>query len=254
MYAAPFDRNAFLAELSAGDFDLLRPHLTGFDLAVGGQLQHAGAPIKQVIFPHGGLIAMTMPLRNGGGGGAILVGSEGVLGGLEAAAAAPAMCDADVYIRGRAAQISASAFRHVLDQSPTIRRLAGRYNAALTAQAHQTALCNAAHPVEARVSRWLLEVLDRGPGFDVHLTQGALALMLGVQRTTVNLAVGRLEAAGIINCRRGYIQIIRREQLERHACECYGNIKSYLSHLFAVPAPILESTARSSSALSELAS
>ena len=29
---------------------------------------------------------------------------------------------------------------------------------------------------------------------------------------------------------------IRREQLERHACECYRNVKSYVSRLFALPA------------------
>jgi DNA-binding transcriptional regulator YhcF (GntR family) len=92
-----------------------------------------------------------------------------------------------------------------------------------------------AHPVEARIARSLLEVLDRSDGFDVPLTQNTLAQMLGVQRTTINLAAGRLEEAGIINCRRGYIQIVWRDQLERHACECRGSLKSYVSRLFALP-------------------
>ena len=235
MSAQPTDRNAFLAELTAADYELFRPHLTSFNLNVGERLQDLGAVVEQVVFPHGGLVAMTMPLRNGGSGGAILVGREGMLGGFEAAAAVPAMCDAEVYIAGRAAHMSAVAFRQVLDHSPTVRRLAVRHNAALMVQVHQTALCNAAHPVEARISRWLLEVQDRSGGFDVPLTQHTLAQMLGVQRTTVNLAAGRLEAAGVINCRRGYMQIVRREQLERHACECYRNVKAYVSRLFALP-------------------
>jgi len=29
---------------------------------------------------------------------------------------------------------------------------------------------------------------------------------------------------------------MRREQLERHACECYRNVKAYVSHLDALPA------------------
>jgi len=230
----PSDRNAFLAELSAADYELFRPHLTSFNLSVGERLQDLGAQVEQVVFPHSGLVALTMPLRSGGGG-AILVGREGFVGGLGAAATAPAMCDAEVYIGGRAARISASAFRYVFDQSATVRRLAGRHGATLMVQAHQTALCNAAHPVEARIARWLLEVLDRSGGFDVPLTQSTLALMLGVQRTTVNLAAGRLEAAGVINCRRGYMQILRREQLERHSCECYRNVKSYVLRLHALP-------------------
>ena len=235
MSAQPTDRNAFVAELAPADYELFRPHLTSFNLNVGERLQDLGAVVEQVVFPHGGLVAMTMPLRNGGSGGAILVGREGMLGGFEAAAAVPAMCDAEVYIAGRAAHMSAVAFRQVLDHSPTVRRLAVRHNAALMVQVHQTALCNAAHPVEARISRWLLEVQDRSGGFDVPLTQHTLAQMLGVQRTTVNLAAGRLEAAGVINCRRGYMQIVRREHLERHACECYRNVKAYVSRLFALP-------------------
>jgi CRP-like cAMP-binding protein len=236
MSAQPTDRNAFLAELSAADYELFRPHLMSFTLSVGERLQDVGSLVEQVVFPHGGLAALTMPLRNGGGGGAIVVGRDGFVGGFAAAATAPAMCDAEVYIGGRAARMSASAFRYVLDQSPLVRRLASRYNAALMVQAHQTALCNAAHAVEARIARWLLEVLDRSGGFEVPLTQSTLAHMLGVQRTTVNLAAGRLEEAGVINCRRGYMQIVRREQLERHACECYRSVKAYVAHLHALPA------------------
>src|SRR6266566_9291811 len=236
MSAQPTDRNAFLAELTAADYELFRPHLTSFVLNVGDRLQDLGAVVEQVVFPHGGLVAMTMPLRSGGGGGAVLVGRDGIFAGFEAAAAVPAMCGAEVYIAGRAARMSASAFRYVLDQSPIVRRLAARHNAALMVQVHQTALCNAAHPVEARFARWLLEVQDRIGGFDVPLTQSTLAQMLGVQRTTVNLAAGRLEAAGVINCRRGYMQIVGREQLERRACECYRNVKGHVSRLFVLPA------------------
>jgi CRP-like cAMP-binding protein len=229
------DRNAFLAELSAADYELFRPHLTSFNLTAGERLQDFGRMVEQVVFPHGGLVALTIPVLDGGGGVALLLGRDGILGAFGAAAAAPAMRDAEVYVSGRAAHISASAFRYVLDQSPTIRRLAARYNAALMVQAHQTALCNAAHPVEARISRCLIEVQDRCGGTDIPLTQNTLAQMLGVQRTTINLAARHLEAAGIINCRRGYMQVVRREQLERHTCECHRNIKGYLSRLFAVP-------------------
>jgi CRP-like cAMP-binding protein len=235
MTTSPTDRNAFLAELPTADYELFRPHLTSFSLEAGERLQRFGAMVEQVVFPHGGLVAMTMPLGHGGGGGAIPVGRDGIVGGFAAAAAVPAMCDAEVYVPGRAASMNASAFRYVLDQSPTVRRLIGRYTAALMMRAHQTALCNAAHPVEARVARSLLEVLDRCDGFDVPLAQNTLAQMLGVQRTTINLAAGRLEDAGIIKCGRGHMQIVERKQLERHACECYVNIRSYVSHMFAVP-------------------
>ena len=100
------------------------------------------------------------------------------------------------------------------------------------ARAQQTALCNAVHPVESRVCRWLLEVQDRC-GSKIPLTQSTIAQMLGVRRTTVTLIAGRLEGAGIIDGRRGYLDIINREELERHSCECYRQVRSYVTGLLA---------------------
>ena len=222
------DRNAFLAELSAPDDALFHSHLTSFDLKPGARLQGFAEAIDQVVFPTSGLIAMTMPPH----GGAILLGRDGILGGCGAAASSPAMCNAEVHISGRAARMPASAFRNFLDRSPGIWKLATRFNAALIVQAHQTALCNAAHPLEARICRRLLEIQDRIGTGDIPLTQRTMAQMLGVQRTTVCFVAGHLEAAGIIKCLRGRIQVINREEVEGHACECYGNIKAYVSRLF----------------------
>ena len=228
----PSDRNAFLAELSAAEFDLFRSHLTSFDLKAGVRLQNFGAVVDQVVFPSSGVLAMTMPSHEGGGG-TILLGRDGVIGSLSAAASAPAVCNVDVYISGRAARMSASAFRYILDQSTRIRRAAARYNAALIMQAQQTALCSVTHRVEDRIARCLLEVQDRAGDSEIRLTQNTLAQILGVQRTTVTFAAGHLEAAGIVKCGRGHIQIIKREQLERYACECYRNLKVYVARLFA---------------------
>lgn len=231
----PTDGNAFLAQLSSADYALFRAHMTGFQLTRGARLHDFGGKVEHVIFPHDGLVAMTMPTRDGGGGGAILMGRDGIVGAFAAAAAVPGPCDAEIYVPGRAARMPAPAFRGVLDQRPALRDLIGRYTAAFMVQAHQTALCNAVHPVEARISRWLLEVRDRCGDDDIPLTQTTLAQMLGVQRTTINLVAGRLAAAGVIKCGRGHVQVIRSDELERHACECYREIKNYLSRLFGPP-------------------
>jgi CRP-like cAMP-binding protein len=134
---------------------------------------------------------------------------------------------------GEGSRMSAASFRNLLDQSPTIRRHAARFDSTMLAQAQQTALCNAVHPVEARICRWLLEVQDRTGSSKIPLTQGALAQMLGVRRTTVTLIAGRLEEAGVIHGHRGYLDIINRKELERHSCECYGQIRSHIAKLFA---------------------
>jgi CRP-like cAMP-binding protein len=233
MAVQPYDKNSFLSALSPSEFGLLQSHLTSFDLRVGDRLHELGTNVDHVVFPHSGLVAMTMSLRDGSGAGVILIGRDGVVGGFAAAAWAPATCDAEVHIAGQASRMSAPAYRFALDQSPAIRCLAARFDSAMMAQSQQTALCNAAHSVEARICRLLLEVHDRGDSSRVPLTQSSLAQTLGVRRTTVTLVAGRLEAAGALTCRRGYVQISNREELERRSCECYGHVKRYVTRLFA---------------------
>jgi len=46
--------------------------------------------------------------------------------------------------------------------------------------------------------------------------------MLGTRRSSVTVAAGILEKAGLINHKRGDVRIIEREKLEDAACECYG--------------------------------
>jgi CRP-like cAMP-binding protein len=205
-----------------------------FDLHDGDFLQHAGNLIDAVIFPNSGLVALTVPTRNGAGAGAMIIGREGFVGGFGAIASNISNCDAEVFVAGHASRISAFAFRYALEQSTSLLRSVARFNAALMAQAQQTALCNAIHPVEARICRWLLDFHDRSEG-EFPLTQAGVARLLGVQRTTINLATGRLERAGALRCRRGHMQVVRRDELERQSCECYAYLKEYAARLRGAP-------------------
>jgi CRP-like cAMP-binding protein len=85
--------------------------------------------------------------------------------------------------------------------------------------------CNALHSVEARFCRWLLTCHDRIDSNRVALTQEFLADMLGVQRTTVTAVARALQAAGLIQYRRGVVEIVDRAGLEAIACECYGAVR-----------------------------
>jgi hypothetical protein len=46
-------------------------------------------------------------------------------------------------------------------------------------QFQHVAACNALHPVEARMARWLLHIHDRIDGSAIPLTQEALSQLLG---------------------------------------------------------------------------
>jgi CRP-like cAMP-binding protein len=219
-------------------------------MRAGDVLHHPGDPVENVVFPHSGVVAMSVRLANKARAGALLVGRDGIIGGFAAVALAPAICEAEVHISGTASRMSAAAFRYVLDQSPAIRQLTARFDAAMLAQAQQTALCNAVHPVDARLCRWLLECQDRGGDGRVPLTQATLAQLLGVRRTTVTLMAGRLEAAGVLNCRRGALQIVNRNELQRRSCECYAHLKNYQNEVFGVSPEVLSSGSQPSAPVS----
>ena len=124
------DRNWFLSELSPAELAVLRPHLTTFEMRPGDCLHYFGERIDDVVFPHAGLVALTMPLRETSGASALLIGREGIVGGFAAAASAPATCNAEVHIGGRASRMSAATFRYALEENPTMRRLAARFDRA----------------------------------------------------------------------------------------------------------------------------
>jgi CRP-like cAMP-binding protein len=236
MLGSANEKNAFLSELSTAEHAALRGHLATLELRAGHCLHYLGDAVEEVVFPHSGLVAMSMPLRDNPGAAAALIGRDGVVGALAALAGAPAASDAVVHIAGHASRLSATAFRQVLDENPSLRRRMARYSCALVAQSQQNALCHAVHPVEARICRWLLTIQACCAGDKVPLTQSALAQMLGVRRTTVTLIAGRLEALGVIRCHRGYMQIVDQDELERHSCECHAMLDGYVSKLLAVSA------------------
>ena len=56
--------NSFLKSLSAGDFELLRPHLHALDLPSSKVLFDQGGLIDQVYFPNGGVVSLVEPEKN----------------------------------------------------------------------------------------------------------------------------------------------------------------------------------------------
>ncbi len=95
-------------------------------------------------------------------------------------------------------------------------------------QISQNAACNRLHGLEERLARWLLMVQDRLNSDGFLITHEFLAQMLGTRRSSVTLAAGVLQRAGLITYRRGQVKILDREELRSASCECYPNIKEAL--------------------------
>jgi Crp-like helix-turn-helix domain len=106
-----------------------------------------------------------------------------------------------------------------------------RHRQFIVAQAQQSAACHAAHPLEARLSRWLLRCHDLLGSEEIPLTQEFLAEMLGVRRTTVTIWASMLQK----DYRRGHIHLIDLEGLRGRACECYETIKAQGKRLLGNP-------------------
>ena len=100
-----------------------------------------------------------------------------------------------------------------------------RYMQSLITQVAQTAVCNRHHSLDPQLCRLLLMTLDRLPSHVLVMTQKLVADMLGVRREGVSAAARRLDKAGLIKYRRGYITVPDRAKLEERACECYAVVK-----------------------------
>jgi len=227
--------NRFLKGLDLADSALLGKHLRQVPLLQGLVLQEQEAPVEQVYFPLSGVISLMSVLEGGAMVEMAMVGREGVVGAFAGLGPWNAFARAVVQIPGIAGVIPTSWFQSAVGESDRLRNLVLRYKEGLLAQVQQTAACNALHPLEARLARWLLQALDRTDDPHLPLTQDCLAQILAVRRTTVTIIAGRLQEENLITYHRGHIALLNRAGLERLACECYKTIRRRTDA--CVPAP-----------------
>jgi len=99
----------------------------------------------------------------------------------------------------------------------------------LMIQIAQTAACNRFHVMTQRMARWLLMTHDRVNSNEFRITQEFLALMLGVRRVGVSVAMSALRDRKVIAYRRGIITILDQGGLVAAACGCYKTVKDTYS-------------------------
>lgn len=163
--------------------------------------------------------------ENGDSIEAHMVGTEGAALLLEACGSGVGASTCNVQSDGRAWRAPAALCRELSTTNADFARRTFELLELQLAEARQSALCQGLHHVERRLARWLLESSDRAAGRNpMPLTQEFIAAMLGVQRTTVNSFVSRLQKDGLIGYRRGKIELLDMPGLERRLCECRAAI------------------------------
>ena len=217
--------NHFLDTLGGPDLKALRPDLSPVNLARNDILDEPGRTVGAVYFPVDAILSVVTVMRSGAQVESRTIGRESGYGLLNAVGSAMAFERMTVQVAGGAWRIPLFALRTAARDSPALLKQIVHHAQASIIQAAQNTACNSLHPAEQRLCRWLLLTQDRLASDIVPLTQEHLAIMLGVQRTTVTAIASQLQERGAISYVRGKITIRDREAMQRCACECYEAIQ-----------------------------
>jgi len=224
---SPTPTNRLIARLPRQDMERVVASCERVELTFEEILAQPGKPIAHVYFPIDSFISLVTPI-DGTSLEVALAGDEGMFGLPLSLGVATSSVRALVQGRGPALRMSARAFQRELGQSAAMRQQIGRYTFVVMTQLAQTAACNRFHVVEQRLARWLLMTADRAHSESFHITHEFLAFMLGVRRAGVTKAASALQTSGLIQYKRGNLDILNRKGLERASCGCYrSDIATY---------------------------
>jgi CRP-like cAMP-binding protein len=214
--------NEILLQLSTKECDTLFPKLEFVRLKVRQVLHEPGDALKSAYFCNTGMISILSVFPDGKSVEVGLVGKEGFVGVplLAGFRTSPTRSVAQID-DSTAFRVDGEALIVILSQCPKLERSLQQFAQMSAMQVTQLAACNRLHEVHERLARWLLMCADRVESSSLPLTQEFLGQMLGTRRSSVTVAAGILQKAGIIAHGHGVVEIINRRKLEKAACECY---------------------------------
>lgn len=213
--------NLLLSMLPEVEYQSLLSHLEMVETPLNFRLCERDQTIQHAYFPLDGGHSILATMQDGAQVEVGTVGFEGM-------STADLILGGDVAIEtnvcqipGTALRMPAEVFLRMTAGDTALRRVASRYLQAYLSMVSQNVACNRLHDIEHRLAKWLLMSHDRVHKQDFNLTQEYLAAMLGVHRPSVSIAASVLQRAGIIDYKRGRINVLDRQALENASCECY---------------------------------
>jgi CRP-like cAMP-binding protein len=214
--------NRMLNFMSANDRELLAPHLKHVELALRQTLEKPNQPIEHVYFLEDGIASVVGDSNTFGPIEIGIIGKEGMTGLQVVLGNDQSPYETFIQIPGNGLRIEAEKLRTAMDKSRSLQQLLLRYVQVFMIQTSQTALSNAAALLTQRLARWLLMCEDRLTSKHIPLTHEFLAMMLGVQRSGVTIALNELESRDLIRGKRGLVTILDRPTLEKMTTGSYG--------------------------------
>ena len=234
MLTPPLYKNRILASLSSSELSRLAPHLEPVSLPVRTQLLDAGP--EYAYFLEEGLASVVVTLVDGATVEVGVIGIDGIVGMPTLLGTETMPGETFMQVAGSGHRIEGRYLKAEFEREGQLRTVLHKYILAFMVQSAQGAACNRLHTIAERLARWILTCHDRIQCDDMLLTHEFLSQMLGTPRTTVTLAAGMLQQAGLIEYSRGRVTIVDRARLEQTVCECYGIVHSEFVRLGLLPA------------------
>jgi CRP-like cAMP-binding protein len=222
-------KNRILSSLPTSDLNRIVRLLTPITLEqqktlLDGEIEHC-------YFVEQGIASVVVTVDDGTTVEVGIIGVDGVVG-LPILLGSPQIPGRTfVQIAGSGFRIASRDLKAEFERNGPLREHVQRYLLAFFVQTAQTAVCNRLHTIEERLARWLLSCRDRMESDELHLTHEFLGQMLGAPRTTVTMAAGILQRAGMIDYARGVVTVKNRPMLEESACECYAIVRDEFKKL-----------------------
>ncbi len=226
-------RNQLVMRMRPEDWNLLAPHLESIALKERQIVEVPGKPITHVYFIEVGVVSVVAVNADDHRIEVGVIGNEGMTGVPLVMGDTRAQHSAYMQIPGQGYRIAAGPFVEAIKKSPSLNALMLKSAQAFMIQTAHTALANGRARLEERLARWLLMAHDRLDSDVVPLTHEFLAVMLGVRRAGITVALHAFEQRGFISMRRGQLTLINRAGIEQVAGSFYGMPEAELKRLMA---------------------
>ncbi len=221
--------NKILLSLSSKECNEVLSKLEFVRLQLHQVIHEAGERVKSGYFMNTGLMSVLAVQPDGKSVEVGLIGKEGFVGLPLLVGYRTSPTRAVVQGDGTAYRCDGEALRLLMKQCPELGQQLHRFAQRLAMQTTQIAACNRLHEVEERLARWILMSQDRIGTDILPLTHEFMAQMLGTRRSSVTVAAGTLQRAGLISHTRGSVSVLNRQKLEDAACDCYGIVQRQLN-------------------------
>ena len=228
-------RNRLLQKMSDEDWALIAPQLEAVTLKERQIVEVPHKPVTHLLFVEVGVVSVVAVNNADHRIEVGVIGNEGMTGVSLVMGDVQAQHSTYMQIAGSGHRIAAGPFAEAMGKSPSLNALMLKSAQAFMIQTAHTALANGRAKLEERLARWLLMAHDRMDSDAVPLTHEFLAVMLGVRRAGVTVALHSFERRGFIATRRGQLTLVNRAGIEQVAGSFYGAPEAELKRLMSLP-------------------